>query len=265
MNFLEWLKARVPVPSARVYASNVNWVLKRVENLTEDALETLLTDPALNARRAAAIRTAWRHYAQYAKEKGQFVPVPAERPVGRPPTPRTYPQGGQGHQGLPPEQALAVRRLLFETGMTPARLTQIMWAHVSPHPSTTIMPDTKEARCVYKLKLDTKVRLVSQEIVDVLRAWAQPSNPHTPLLPQEPGSLTPMATRLYFQQCPSMPGDYRKSLAESSEPSVNAPEPIPVRGGDVFDDSFGPEPVDGFDDDPFASLYPPEDLPEGSP
>lgn len=175
-----------------VYTSIVRRVLadlafKSDKNMTQwaaDEIEAVVNtgSPQTQSNR----RIAWNGFAEFMETKGVVLARA-----------RAASKTGSNVPAMPTETLEALVALTVRMHVSIPTLLRLSWRHVKMQPiGSAYLVDPLASKGVWVM--------MAKEVVEGLRAWAQPQDlDNTPLIPDAPGSLTPMSSRTLraaFQQ-----------------------------------------------------------------
>jgi hypothetical protein len=189
-----WLQTRRGHASrtASVYASLTRRALadlsfreaKNITQWTSEEIETVVNtgSPQMQSNR----RIAWNGFADFMAPKGVVIAKA-----------RAASKAGTNVPPMPTATLEALVALTVRMHVSIPTLLRLSWRHVKMQPvGSAYLVDPLASKGVWVM--------MAREVVEGLREWAQPQeDENTPLIPESPGSLTPMSSRVLraaFQQ-----------------------------------------------------------------
>lgn len=164
------------------YKSGLRLVFRHLGTVvTQDSVDRTFEALRLSSRYAAA-RRAWSLFRDYAQERGVEIPLgPVDKRLARRPASKVI-----THE-LPLEVLKIVHSLAKTHKLTCIQLAQIYWNDLR-----IIDGWNGSKQCSFPHPNGDKAHFVvmDQEVVDILRNYAQPSG-DTPLIPLKPGDSVP--------------------------------------------------------------------------
>jgi hypothetical protein len=219
--FTEWLvsKEKKAPATANVYTATVRAAIRVIgTSPTVEELEYYASRFAAGTR--ATFRTSWRHLVRYGKEHGAtIVDVVTSRPdltlEGRRKLQESIPVETQRPSPVP---LVVIGAIIYLSRCPGTDLLKSTWSDVTLRNS-----ETRIACQRYGGEY-----VVAAEPVAALRAWAKPTSDASPLLPDKPGSGTPMpwmfGLHRIFRAWDPQPGE--KNPKAKTLPFADLSEPI---------------------------------------